>query len=80
MALVGGSPTSNHFLLFVQKKVIKENHTPLPRNPSVLAQRWYGCGTRPRINFGLKQSSPFNPAYAQAEGAASGKETMRWIT
>ncbi len=27
---VGGSPTANHFLLFVQKKVIKENHTPLP--------------------------------------------------
>lgn len=27
---VGGSPAANHFLLFVQKKVIKENSTPLP--------------------------------------------------
>jgi hypothetical protein len=45
--LVGGSPTPNHFLLFVQKKVIKENHTPLPLYPSVLAPHLsVGCGTR----------------------------------
>jgi hypothetical protein len=44
--LVGGSPTPNHFLLFVQKKVIKENHTPLPLHPSVLAPHLGGdCGT-----------------------------------
>jgi hypothetical protein len=28
----------------------------------------------------LKQSSPFNPAYAQAEGAARGMRTMRNFT
>jgi hypothetical protein len=33
--------------LFVQKKVIKENHTPLPLHPSVLAPHLsVGCGTR----------------------------------
>jgi hypothetical protein len=33
--------------LFVQKKVIKENHTPLPLYPSVLAPHLSGgCGTR----------------------------------
>jgi hypothetical protein len=55
--------------LFVQKKVIKENHTPLPRHPSVLAPHMGGCGTR-----------IFNPQtvlaafhlLAQAEGAAKG--------
>jgi hypothetical protein len=32
--------------LFVQKKVIKENHTPLPLHPSVLAPHLsVGCGT-----------------------------------
>jgi hypothetical protein len=42
-----GSPTPNHFLLFVQKKLIKENHTLLPLNPSVLAPHLRGdCGTR----------------------------------
>ena len=30
MSWLGGSPTPNHFLLFVQKKVIKENHTLRP--------------------------------------------------
>jgi hypothetical protein len=46
MKQVGGSPTPNHFLLFVQKKVIKENHTPLPLHPSVLAPHLRGdCGT-----------------------------------
>jgi hypothetical protein len=43
---VGGSPTPNYFLLFVQKKVIKENSTPLPLHPSVLAPHMGGCGTR----------------------------------
>ncbi len=32
-----GGQIANHFLLFVQKKVIKENHIPLPLHPSVLA-------------------------------------------
>jgi hypothetical protein len=29
-----------------EKKVTQENGTPLPLHPSVLAQRWGGCGTR----------------------------------
>jgi hypothetical protein len=29
----------------VQKKVIKENHTPLPLLPSLLAPHMGGCGT-----------------------------------
>jgi len=33
--------------LFRQVKVSKKKATPVPLNPSVLAQRWYGCGTRP---------------------------------
>jgi hypothetical protein len=49
---VGGSPTSNHFLLFVQKKVIKENHTPLPLHPSVLAPH---LG---RLRNSLRSNSP----------------------
>jgi hypothetical protein len=50
--------------LFVKKKVIKENHTPLPPHPSVLAPHLGGCGTRPdkpqttRLVAELKQSSP----------------------
>jgi hypothetical protein len=66
---VGGSPTANHFLLFVQKKVIKENHTPLPLHPSVLAPHTGGCGTR----FAQTVLAAFH-LLAQAEGAARGIE------
>jgi hypothetical protein len=61
--------------LFVQKKVIKENHTPLPLVPSVLAPQMGGCGTRLLTSFRLKQSSPL-PSAAQAEGAAKGIQSQ----
>ena len=67
--LVGGSPTANYFLLFVKKKVIKENHTPLPLHPSVLAQRWYGCGTRA---YSAQTVLAAYHLLAQASGAARG--------
>jgi hypothetical protein len=70
--LVGGSPTPNHFLLFVQKKVIKENHTPLPHLPSVLAPHLSGgCGTR---IFNPQTSPRRFPSAAQSEGATRGIE------
>jgi hypothetical protein len=55
--------------LFVQKKVIKENHTPLPLYPSLLAPHLGGCGTR----FAQTVLAAY-PSAAQAEGAARGIE------
>jgi hypothetical protein len=51
----------------VQKKVIKENHTPLPLHPSVLAPHMGGCGTR----FAQTVLAAFH-LLAQAEGATKG--------
>ena len=73
---VGGSPTPNHFLLFVQKKVIKENHTPLPLLPSILAPHLGGCGTRLLKSFRLKQSSPLFHLPLKPK-ARQGMKTMR---
>ena len=54
--LVGGSPTPNYFLLFVQKKVIKENHTPLPLISLGLSA---ASGAAAELALlALKQSSP----------------------
>jgi hypothetical protein len=61
--------------LFVQKKVIKENHTPLPLHPSVLAPQMGGCGTRA---FSAQTVlAAFHPL-AQAEGAARGLQPAKY--
>jgi hypothetical protein len=54
--VVGGSPTANYFLLFVQKKVIKENHTPLPLFSFGLSAA-SGAAAELALSA-LKQSSP----------------------
>jgi hypothetical protein len=64
-----GSPTPNYFLLFVQKKVIKENHTPLPLVSFGLS------AASGRLRNSLRSNSPRrSPSAAQAEGAAKGIE------
>jgi hypothetical protein len=64
------------FFVLSQKKETKEKATPLPLvsfglSATLVRLRNSGCA--------LRQSSPFNPAYAQAEGAARGfkVKTMR---
>ena len=78
-SLVGGSPTPNHFLLSVQKKVIKEKYTPcqdlrLPcathqvgrlRNSPLQASQIKACSE-------LKQSSPKTPALIVLLGMGAG--------
>ncbi len=78
-SVVGGSPTPNHFLLSVQKKVIKEKYTPcqglrLPcathqvgrlRNSPLQASQIKACSE-------LKQSSPKTPNLIVLLGMAAG--------
>jgi hypothetical protein len=69
MLLVGGSPTPNHFLLFVQKKVIKENHTLRP---------WLSASLRDSSSkasaelTSFKQSSTTTPCLIALLGMAKG--------
>jgi hypothetical protein len=53
--------------LFVQKKVIKENHTPLPLYPSVLAPQMGGCGTRFAQTVLAAFHLPLNPQARQVD-------------
>jgi hypothetical protein len=62
--------------LLSQKKETKENATPLPLYPSVLAPHLGGCGTRA---FSTQTVLAAFHLLAQAEGAARGfkVKTMR---
>jgi hypothetical protein len=65
--------------LFVQKKVIKENHTPLPLHPSVLAQHMGGCGTR-AFSAQTVLAACHLPLKPKAQQGGFKVKTMRRIT
>ena len=67
--IVAFARLARYFFLRSQEKVSKKKATPLPLHPSVLAQRWYGCGTRA---FSAQTVLAACHLLAQAEGAARG--------